>query len=115
MREAADEIEKLRKERDEWVGKCRVAVWADSEELKHEAARAAAAIARAERAEAEVKRLQEYYIDVMTGRRLQRLSALLDEAREALRVAREALNNGGFISDKDRAAIDAVLKQGEYF
>ena len=30
-------------------------------------------------------------------------------------LAREVLNNGGFISDKDRAAIDAVLKQGEYF
>lgn len=36
-----------------------------------------------------------------------------DAAIEALRVAQEALNNGGFISDKNRAAIDAVLKQGE--
>lgn len=35
----------------------------------------------------------------------------LAKLREALVKARDGLNNGGFISDRNRAAIDAVLEE----
>lgn len=38
-------------------------------------------------------------------------AAKIAKLREALEMARDGLNNGGFISDKNRAAIDAVLEE----
>lgn len=69
-KEAADRIEALVKERDQWVEHTKNAVWADSEELK-------LANARAERLEAAVRGLMAHEPDYP--------DTLWQEARAALK------------------------------
>lgn len=54
-RRAADRIEALTKERDQWISHAKAAIWSDSEELKETERRLAKAVDALERAKASIE------------------------------------------------------------
>ena len=84
--EAADRIEALTKERDQWISHAKAAIWSDSEELKE---------AEAYAEELERDRRKTYEALLLISRLHSEVEAKLAKAVEALERAKASIEGGG--------------------